>query len=105
MRGALVPPGLPLARSRAEAFDDLVLDAIEHLEDRWGRQLAEVEFAVEEVPPVETPDSGESSGIPLALLVPAAGRSPARIVVFRRPLEARASDHDDLGDLVHDVVV
>jgi predicted Zn-dependent protease with MMP-like domain len=30
---------------------------------------------------------------------------PARIVVYRRPLEARAHDALDLGDLVHDVVV
>jgi predicted Zn-dependent protease with MMP-like domain len=31
--------------------------------------------------------------------------SPARIVVYRRPLEARAVDRLDLADLVHDVVV
>ena len=30
---------------------------------------------------------------------------PARIVVYRRPLEIRAADRDDLADLVRDVVV
>jgi predicted Zn-dependent protease with MMP-like domain len=30
---------------------------------------------------------------------------PARIVLYRRPLEFRALDRDDLADLVHDVIV
>jgi predicted Zn-dependent protease with MMP-like domain len=101
-----VPPGLPLARTRAEVFDDMVLDVVEHLEDRWGKQLAEVEFAVEEVPPISTRVTGDgAAGVPLARVLPAAGRRPARIVMYRRPLEARAGDRDELGDLVHDVVV
>jgi predicted Zn-dependent protease with MMP-like domain len=33
------------------------------------------------------------------------GQHPARIVVYRRPLEIRATDRDDLADLVRDVVV
>src|SRR5690349_15109984 len=53
LRGRLVPDGVPLARSRAEQFDDLVLDAVEDLERRWERELAGVEFAVEDVPWVE----------------------------------------------------
>jgi predicted Zn-dependent protease with MMP-like domain len=102
----LVPPELPLRRTRAEAFDDLVLDAVEHLEDRWAKQLADVEFAVEDVPPVAEPSARpEVEAVPLARLLPAAGRVPARIVVYRRPIEARAADREDLGDLVHDIVV
>ena len=53
LRGRLVPAGVPLARSRAEQFDDLVLDAVEDIERRWERELAGVEFAVEDVPWVE----------------------------------------------------
>ena len=53
LRGRLVPADVPLARSRAEQFDDLVLDAVEDLERRWERELAGVEFAVEDVPWVE----------------------------------------------------
>ena len=30
---------------------------------------------------------------------------PPRIVLYRRPLEFRAADHDDLADLVHDVIL
>ena len=119
LRGRLVPPDVPLARSRAQQFDDLVLDVVEHLEDRWAARLESVEFAVEDVPavpdgPPETlvygTDVVEDGAVPLARLLPAgldgAGRpTPPRIVVYRRPLEVRAVDRTDLGDLVHDVVV
>src|SRR3954470_2288880 len=104
MRGALVPNGVPLARSGSELFDDLVLDAVEHLEDRWSKQLADVEFAVEDVPPLPAAAS-DHPAIPLARAFPPAGRRAARIVIYRRPLEARAMDREELGDLVHDVVV
>src|ERR1700737_1990371 len=46
LRGRLVPPGVPLYRSRAQQFDDMVLDAVARLESRWEAELAGVEFAV-----------------------------------------------------------
>lgn len=111
MRGRLVPPTVPLARSRAQQFDDLVLDAVEELEHRWGPDMEGVEFAVEDVPPELADfdaDVLEDGRVPLARLLPAGGRdqrTPPRIVLYRRPLEARALDREDLADLVHDVVV
>jgi predicted Zn-dependent protease with MMP-like domain len=113
MRGRLVPATVPLARSRSQIFDDMVLDAVEELEGRWAAQLRGVEFAVEDVPP-ELPsydsDVLEDGSVPLARLLPGRdgprGRAvPPRIVVYRRPLEARAMDREDLADLVHDVIV
>jgi len=111
MRGRLVPASVPLARTRAEIFDDLVLDTVESLERKYSRELAGVEFAVEEVPPelnVYDTDVLEDGDVPLARLLP--GRSgqpdmPPRIVLYRRPLEFRAIDRDDLADLVHDVII
>ena len=119
LRGRLVPPSVPLSRTRAQQFDDLVLDAVEHLEGRWARELDGVEFAVEEVPYVDhtSPDEVvygtdvlEDGSVPLARVIPPGqdgeGRqTPPRIVVYRRPLEVRAADRLDLADLVHDVVV
>lgn len=111
---------VPLWQTRGERFDDLVLDAVEQLEQRWAKQLEGVEFAVEDVPPVPEGDlpydadvvADETAGgaVPLGRLIPAAidrhGVATApRIVVYRRPLEARAVDRMDLADLVHDVVV
>lgn len=127
LRGPLVPATVrfdgkdvrvPAAQTRGERFDDLVLDAVEALEQRWAQELEGVEFAVEDVPAVPVGDehhdivADENTGgaVPLGRLLPAgldeAGRSTAaRIVVYRRPLEARALDRLDLADLVHDVVV
>jgi predicted Zn-dependent protease with MMP-like domain len=43
--------------------------------------------------------------VPLARAYPAADGLPDRIVLFRRPVEARADDPRDLGLLVLDVIV
>ncbi len=112
----LAPAGVPLHRTRAQRFDDLILQAVARLEARWEGRLAGVEFAVEEIPPPQplAPDSGP---VPLARLEPGSpdaaagpgppgnGARPPRVVVYRRPLMARADSEDDLGDLVFDVVV
>ncbi len=43
--------------------------------------------------------------MPLARSQPAAGGKPARIVVYRRPAQARAEGEEELAALVFDVVV
>jgi predicted Zn-dependent protease with MMP-like domain len=112
LRGRLVPPDVPLYRTRAQQFDDMVLDAVARLEPRWETELASVEFAVQEVP--EADELADDSGsLPLARVVPASPdpqdparpASAARIVVYRRPLLARAEDDDELSELIFDVVV
>ena len=130
---------MPLYRSRSDRFDDLVLLAVSQLEPRWDAELADVEFGVEEIPPV-IPDSDDPEPIPLARLelhsaqadVPRQGPpgrpgwiqlgsvdhppaeepdlsgSPerrARIVLYRRPLMARADGEEELAELVLDVIV
>jgi predicted Zn-dependent protease with MMP-like domain len=104
IRGPLLPATLPAHRTRAERFDDLVLDSVERLESRWGAYLDGVEFAVEDVPP-SNPAPWESGGVPLGRYFPAQPGLPSRIVVYRRPVESRAVDSDELADLVHEVVV
>jgi len=104
VRGPLLPATVPAHRTRAERFDDLVLDAVEDLERRWSRLLEGTEFAVEDVPP-SSPAPWEHGGVPLGRYFPADAGLPARIVVYRRPVEQRAIDAGDLADLVHDVVV
>jgi len=105
-----VPPGVPLYRSRSQQFDDLVLEAVARLEPRWENELSDVEFAVQEVPDADT--IGDD-GVPLARIVrgspdasdPGNPATGPRIVLFRRPLMARAEDEDELSELVFDVVV
>ncbi len=88
--------------TRAEAFDDLVLDTAQRFRPVLGRRWHDVEFAVEDIPPHE-PAEWEG-GVPLARLWPARGRLPARVVVYRRPVEsiARASERPVV---VHEVLV
>jgi predicted Zn-dependent protease with MMP-like domain len=109
MRGPLAPSHVPIARSRGERFDDYVLDAVDRLRPKWSEQLSSVEFAVEDVPPAEElldgPGRLSSDPIPFGRVQPSAAGSPPIVVVYRRPLEARARDRDTLGTLVHDVVV
>lgn len=103
-RGLLLPPDLPGYRTRAERFDDVVLDAVDRLERRWGSRLAGTEFAVEEVPP-SPPAPWEHGGVPLGRYFPADVGAPARVVVYRRPVETRAEGDADLAELVRDVLV
>lgn len=91
-------------RSRRERFDDLVLDSAARLEVRLGPRFHEVEFAVEDVPTTD-PAPWERDGVPLGRVFPARGRQPARIVIYRRPVEARAQDQRELTAIVGDVVV
>jgi predicted Zn-dependent protease with MMP-like domain len=98
MRGPVAPPQVPLAASRAESFRDLVQDSVERLERRWP-QLAEVDFLV-----LDVPGSPEES-VPLGRSVPANKERPARIVIYRRPVEIRTKNRDERALLVHEVVV
>ncbi|MFC7405072.1 metallopeptidase family protein [Georgenia alba] len=106
LRGPLIPPGLPAWRTRMDRFDDVVLRTVRHLEKRFPTELAGVEFAVEEVPPSD-PAPWERRTIALGRYFPgdsAAGLTD-RIVVYRRPLLARAEDSDETEALVRMVLV
>jgi hypothetical protein len=89
-----------------------VLEAVAQLEPRWEAELAGVEFAVEEIPAADPADD-DPEPVPLARLDPGSAGAgdprqparPARIVLYRRPLMARADDEEDLSELVLDVVI
>lgn len=94
-----------------------MLDALEPIEARWRHELTRLDVAVddvpevrEELPPAQADGVLHDGSVPLSRLVPAgvdrAGLpTRARIVLYRRPLEARAKDPAELADLVHDVLV
>lgn len=89
--------------SRAERFDDLVLDAAGRVEDRWGKPFPAVEFAVEDVPPSD-PAPWEHAEVPLGRLFPGTAQEAARVVVYRRPVETRVQGQRELASLVAEVV-
>ncbi len=116
LRTPLLPADVPASRTRAQRFDQAVLEAVADLEARWPGRLESLEFAVDEVPAVP-PDGPElpsdevvlDGGVPLARFLPpgmdARGRpTKARVVVYRRPLEVRSGDAGELGDLVAEVL-
>jgi hypothetical protein len=139
LRGSLVPPDVPLYRSRSDRFDDLVLLAVSQLEPRWEAELSGIEFRVEEIPPVigdiDDPEPvplgrleagpaspGRVRPAPMRPVPPQPGEAepaappdpperrglaarPARIVLYRRPLLARADGEEELAELVLDVIV
>jgi predicted Zn-dependent protease with MMP-like domain len=93
---------VPQHRTRAAAFDDLVLAALDRLTPVWGQSLAEVDPVVVDVPPPPTA-GGAAERVPLGRAVPRSGTQRARLVLYRRPIELRAGDQ--LPALVHAVVV
>jgi predicted Zn-dependent protease with MMP-like domain len=113
LRGMLAPPVIPIAHTRSDAFDAMVMHAVDHLQPRLGDQLSTIEFAVEDVPEVGTEpaefddDVLDDHGVPLSRLyrTGVAGISGPTVVLYRRPLESRAVRGEDLADLVHEVVV
>ena len=96
-----------------------VLEAYEPIEQQWAARLRELDIAVDEIPRMspKDPDSVQwppeviaDGPVALARLIPAGvdvrGNSTrARIMLFRKPIERRAKDPDELADLLHEILV
>lgn len=114
-----MPPTVPGWRTRAERFDMAVLEAYEPIERRLHDRLSELDVAVDEIPRIaaKDPDSVQwppevvaDGPIALARLIPAGvdvrgNATRARMVLFRKPIERRAKDTLELGDLLHEILV
>lgn len=96
-------PGSPTRPTRGQRFDELVLQVVADLDDRWADRLGLLEYAVEDAPQI--PDDWPGETVPLSSLVRGARGAPTRLVVFRRPVEHRAESRSDLEALVLTVVV
>lgn len=112
VRGPLALPN-PLTRSPvrvpgrlnpAEFFIEALSESVQRLMTTCPEALAGVDIGVEDVPSGAF-DWASLDRVPLAAAVDATYSRPARIVIFRRPLERRASDREDLRDLVHVTLV
>ncbi|RNE48758.1 metallopeptidase family protein [Corynebacterium alimapuense] len=104
LRGPFLPMAAPRHRSRREAFDVAVLEAYSPIQHSYPEQLENLDLAVDTVPRMRLradmtvlPDEIIADGpIPLGRVIPAgidsAGRpTRARLVVFRMPVEQRAT--------------
>lgn len=90
-------------RTRKERFDDIVGDVAEDLDRTLDAHSLVVEFAVLDLPT----DLGRdwAPQVPLARSIPATRNTPARVIVFRRPIEGRATGRSAIADLVRSVLV
>lgn len=100
--GPLNPRVDELLPTRRDRFDELVLSLVDRLAGRLGEDLADVEFGTEDVPHVAD-DWAEP--VPLGSVLRATPNSPARIVLFRRPIEVRAKTRPERVLLVHEQLV
>lgn len=96
-RTALRVPGRP---SPAEFFIQATTQSVQRLMQTCPDALSGVDIGVEDVPSGAF-DWALLDRVPLAAAIDATDDRPARIVIFRRPLERRATDRADLRDLVH----
>jgi predicted Zn-dependent protease with MMP-like domain len=92
---------VPLSLTRSEQFEELVAASLGRLRVRWAQALESIDVEVEDVP---DPDAGAGSAR-LGRAEEAVGGRPARIVVYRRAVEARARGQRSREALVHEVVV
>lgn len=104
LRGLLLDHRLPGAITRRERFDSMVVEAARDIARRWP-QVDAIEFAVEDVPPSD-PAPWER-GVPLGRFFAANRKlnTPDRIVIYRRPCEARGRNEAERAELVYAVVV
>ncbi|GAA1480910.1 metallopeptidase family protein [Gordonia sinesedis] len=119
LRSPLLPQAVPAWRSRSDEFDAVALEAFADIDADWHDRLSGLDIAVDDIPrllprdpeTVQWPDEVTADGaVPLARLIPAGvdvhGQpTRAQIILFRRPLESRATRGPELLDLVHEVLV
>ncbi len=99
-RGPLAPRGdLPL-HGRAGTFVAAVADAASRLGERWGEEWGLLEVGIEDLPPADLLSA--TGAVPLASLAAPSVDRPARIVLYRRPIEHRAVDEFELRTVVRD---
>ncbi|APT84185.1 metallopeptidase family protein [Corynebacterium aquilae] len=116
-RGPIMPQSIPRFASRSQRFDDLVRNAYAPIAENFAEELAHVDVAVDMIPRMRLissntilPDEVCADGaVPLGRVIPAgvdAQGQPTRprIVVFRRPIEARAATAEEREALLERVL-
>ena len=93
------PARPPRPSTPSEAFADAVHAAVERVARQCPEAVVDIAFGIEEVPGPELAWSGRQ--VPLALAVEATEDRPSQLVVYRRPLEHRASSRRGLQQLVY----
>lgn len=107
LRGPLAAPnpftGMPVSlRHHARGVDfftSCLQTSVARTAKSCPRSLVGIDIGFEEVP--SNLDAWQSARVPLAAAVPARPGHNGQVVLFRRPLEHRATSRGDLRRLVH----
>jgi len=113
VRGPILPVGVPRYRTRANTFDQLVIDAYAPLHNQYFSELAGVDLAVDTIPRMRLspdmtvlPDEIIADGpVPLGRVLQAGvdrqgNPTRARFVVFRMPIEHRTASTQERSELL-----
>ncbi len=95
---------LPRYRTRSGMFDDMTAAQIRRLHDAWPNLVADIQFAVEDVPP-SAPAPWEDQPDPLSQGFAAGRGIPARIVLYRLPIQTRCRTRMELQLAIRDELV
>jgi predicted Zn-dependent protease with MMP-like domain len=87
-----------------EEFEEIVGAALDSVPDEIARQVENVAIVIEDEDPESPEILGIFSGYPRGETMPS-GALPAKIVIYRRPLEAAFPDPDDLRDQIRITVL
>ncbi|MGL5406515.1 MAG: metallopeptidase family protein [Propionibacteriaceae bacterium] len=89
-------------RTAENYFTYVVKTAVSRIQKSCPEGLKDVSIGIEDVPQLS---ESWDEAIPLAAALEKTSHNPAQIVVYRRPLELRAQDRNDLALLVHRTIV
>lgn len=104
MRRAMFGMRMPYYRTATGYFDDQVAVAIRTIKRRHPDLLTKIECAVEDVPPSD-PLAWEEYSASLSQSFPASHGVPARIALYRKPIEARAHHRIELQLIIREELV
>lgn len=95
---------LPQYRTSSGQFDDLVASQIKRLASAWPQMIQAVQFAVEDVPPLQSipwQDGSDTTSQSFA----AGHGTPARIVLYRMAMQMQVNDRMELQWAIRDELV
>ena len=95
---------LPRYRTRSGMFDDMMAAQIRRLNDAWPQFVRPVQFAVEDVPPSQ-PAPWETEPDLNSQYFPSSHGVPARIVLYRMPIQTLATSRIDMQLIIRDELV
>ncbi|MCI1673784.1 MAG: metallopeptidase family protein [Bifidobacterium tibiigranuli] len=95
---------LPQYRTKSGLFDDIVASQIRRLSSAWPQLVKPVQFAVEDVPPVQD-DVWQDTSSTTSRSFPAQHGVPARIVLYRMALQMQVTTRMELQWAIRDELV